>query len=84
MSEEEMKREFARIKEASLFAREIGLVVSAGHGLNYTNVKPIAALKLYHELNIGHGIISMAVFKGIEEAVREMKRLIYEAILMGG
>ncbi len=80
----EVKREFERIKKASFFAKDIGLTVSAGHGLSYTNVKPIAALRIYHELNIGHSIISMAVFKGIEEAVREMKRLIYEAISMGG
>ncbi len=83
-SKKEMEEEFNRVKEASLFAKGIGLVVSAGHGLNYTNVKPIAALRIYHELNIGHSIVSMAVFKGMEEAVREMKRLIYEAISLGG
>ncbi len=80
----EREEEFERIKKASFFAKDIGLVVSAGHGLNYTNVKPIAALRIYHELNIGHSIVSMAVFMGIEKAVREMRRLINEAILMGG
>ncbi len=76
-------KEFERIKKASLYAKDIGLVVSAGHGLNYTNVKPIAALKIYHELNIGHSIVSMAVFMGMERAVREMKKLIVEALLLG-
>ncbi|NQT22181.1 MAG: pyridoxine 5'-phosphate synthase [Candidatus Omnitrophica bacterium] len=52
-----------------------GLVVNAGHGLNYKNVIPIARIKDVNELNIGHSIISQAVFIGLEEAVRQMKRL---------
>lgn len=59
----------------------LGLQVNAGHGLNYHNVKPIAALPGVRELNIGHAIIARAIFTGIAEAVREMKRLMIEARL---
>ena len=48
----------------------------AGHGLNYHNVIPVACIASMHELNIGHAIISRAVFVGLERAVREMKTLI--------
>ena len=51
----------------------------AGHGLNYQNVKPIAAIAQVRELNIGHAIIARAVFVGLQEAVREMKRIMLEA-----
>jgi pyridoxine 5-phosphate synthase len=53
-----------------------GLGLHAGHGLNYRNVQSIAAIDGMHELNIGHAIVSRAVFVGLREAVREMKRLI--------
>ncbi|MEK6561009.1 MAG: pyridoxine 5'-phosphate synthase, partial [Nitrospirota bacterium] len=53
--------------------------VSAGHGLNYRNVREIAAMKEIEELNIGHSIISRAVLVGLEKAVREMKKLINTA-----
>jgi len=55
------------------------LIVNAGHGLHYHNVAPIAAIKEIHELNIGHAIIAQAVFSGLPESVREMKRLMVEA-----
>lgn len=71
--------ELARLKEAAYFAHSLGLGVNAGHGLNYENVKPIARLPHMEELNIGHSIISRAVFVGIKEAVREMCRLIKTA-----
>ena len=64
-----------RIQEAAVFAEEAGLIVNAGHGLNYQNVQPIAAIPQINELNIGHGIIAQAIFMGLEGAVREMKRL---------
>jgi pyridoxine 5-phosphate synthase len=54
-------------------AHELGLVVNAGHGINYVNITEIRAIPHLHELNIGHSIISRALFTGIEEAVREMK-----------
>jgi pyridoxine 5-phosphate synthase len=56
--------------------RETGLVLNAGHGLTYRNVKPVAAIEGMHELNIGHSIIARAIMVGLEQAVRDMKRLI--------
>jgi pyridoxine 5-phosphate synthase len=52
---------------------------NAGHALNYVNVQPVAALEGVRELHIGHAIVSRAVFVGLREAVREMKRLMREA-----
>ena len=57
---------------------DIGLQVNAGHGLHYHNVQSIASIPGIDELNIGHSIIARAVFSGLYEAVREMKRLIQE------
>ena len=56
-----------------------GLVINAGHGLHYGNVAPIARLPEVVELNIGHAIVSRAVFEGLAVAVSEMKRLMTEA-----
>ena len=53
-----------------------GLEVHGGHGLTYRNVAPVAALPGFSEFNIGHSIVSRAVFVGMREAVREMKRLL--------
>ncbi len=72
-------RELARVAEAVRLGREAGLQVNAGHGLSYENVRPIAALPGIAELNIGHAIVARAVFSGLAEAVREMKRLMREA-----
>ncbi len=68
-----------RIQEAAQLAAKQGLIVNAGHGLNYQNVQAIARIPEIHELNIGHGIIAQALFSGLTEAVREMKRLMVEA-----
>lgn len=68
--------EYQRIKSAVDYALSLGLIVNAGHGLNYTNVKKIAQIKDINELNIGHSIISRAVFAGLYEAVKRMKILI--------
>jgi pyridoxine 5-phosphate synthase len=76
---EEAQRELDRIIDAVEFAHQSGLIVNAGHGLNYQNVQAIARLPSINELNIGHGIIARAVFVGLEAAVREMKRLMQEA-----
>ena len=57
----------------------LGLAVHAGHGLTYRNVQPVAGIPEIEELNIGHSIISRAVFTGIGPAVGEMKRLLTEA-----
>ena len=73
LKEEETEKE--EILNAVMFAKGIGLSVSAGHGLNYRNVSDIAGIKEIEELNIGHSIISRAVLVGLEKAVREMKML---------
>jgi pyridoxine 5-phosphate synthase len=75
----EQARELARITHAARHAASIGLVVNAGHGLNYHNVKPIAAIPEIVELNIGHSIVAQSLFFGFEKAVCEMKRLMMEA-----
>jgi pyridoxine 5-phosphate synthase len=64
------------LRRAATHARTIGLAVHAGHGLTYENVKPVAAIPEIEELNIGHSIVSNAVFWGLEEAVRRMKQLV--------
>ena len=69
-------REYEKIVAACTLAHKTGLVVNAGHGLNYRNVMPVAAIPEMHELNIGHSIIARAVLVGLERAVREMKELI--------
>ena len=73
--------ELNRIKEGVAFAAGLDLIVNAGHGLNYHNVKPIAAIEEIYELNIGHAIIARAAIDGLEKAVRDMKRLMVEARL---
>lgn len=71
--------ELERIVQAAAHGAALGLVVNAGHGLNYLNVAPVAAIPEIRELNIGHAIVARAVFSGLGEAVREMKRLMLEA-----
>ncbi len=71
--------ELARIELAVQQGLDLGLQVNAGHGLNYHNVQAIAAIPGIAELNIGHAIVARAVFTGLPEAVREMKRLMREA-----
>jgi pyridoxine 5-phosphate synthase len=71
--------ELARVTSAAAYAQEIGLTVHAGHGLNYANVQPIAAIAGIVELNIGHAVIAQSVFDGIEAAVAGMRRLMNEA-----
>ena len=71
--------ELGRIELAAQQGLALGLQVNAGHGLNYHNVQAVAALPGIAELNIGHAIVARAVFTGLAEAVREMKRLMLEA-----
>jgi pyridoxine 5-phosphate synthase len=71
--------EYRRIAAAAELGAELGLQVNAGHGLNYQNVAPIAALPMVRELNIGHAIVARALFTGLREAVAEMKRLMLAA-----
>jgi pyridoxine 5-phosphate synthase len=75
----EREAELGRLRAAVEVAVDLGLKVNAGHGLNYHNVQPVAAIPHLRELNIGHAIIARSVFTGLEAAVREMKRLMREA-----
>jgi pyridoxine 5-phosphate synthase len=70
------RRELARIVDAAKAAAKLGLQVAAGHGLNYQNVQPVAAVAEIEEFNIGHAIVARAVLVGMERAVREMKDLL--------
>ena len=72
---EDAKEHLDQLVLAGKRVRERGLRLHAGHGLNYHNVRPVAAIKDMIELNIGHAIVSRAVFFGLREAVREMKRV---------
>ena len=67
------------LERVAAHARARGLAVHAGHGLTYENVQPVAAIPEIEELNIGHSIVSNAVFWGMEEAVRRMRQLVDEA-----
>lgn len=78
---EQQEFELERLKKAAHFATEHNLVVNAGHGLNYHNVQPVAAIKELLELNIGHAIIARALSCGMKEAVRHMRQLMLEARL---
>lgn len=73
------QRELARILDAVEYAHHAGLIVNAGHGLNYDNVYPIAAHPWVRELNIGYWLISDALYVGIEQAVSRMKGIMVEA-----
>jgi pyridoxine 5-phosphate synthase len=74
---EEQQHELLEIvREAAKFARELGLRVNAGHGLNYFNVIPFRSIEEIEEVSIGHAIISRAVLVGMDRAVREMIQLV--------
>lgn len=70
------KRELDILRSAAAYALSLGLEVNAGHGLNYDNVKNVAAIEGMNELNIGHSIISRAVFSGLGRATEEMLELL--------
>jgi len=80
-SEDALEHEFQLIATAAEEAYQLGLRVFAGHGLDYQNTAPIAALDMIEELSIGHAIISRAVFTGLDQAVREMAAIINQASL---
>ena len=75
--------ELARIRAAGGAIQALGMRFNAGHALNYFNLQPVAALPGVRELHIGHAIVSRAVFVGLREAVREIKRLMREASRAG-
>ena len=76
---DERDAELERLREMATFAHSLGLEVHAGHGLTYETVAPIAALPEVRELNIGHFLIGEAIFRGLEPAIVEMRRLMDEA-----
>ncbi len=73
---DDRRRELQTLEEATAFAKDQGLQVHLGHGLNYTNVQAVARIPGVEELNIGHSIIARAVLVGMERAVRDMKEAI--------
>jgi len=66
--------ELARLTEAAAYGHSLGLEIHVGHGLTYDSVGPIAALREVRELNIGHFIIGEAIFRGLPDAIAEMRR----------
>lgn len=78
-----VRAELERIALAGAAIRHAGMRFNAGHALNYFNVQPVAAMTGIRELHIGHAIVSRAIFVGMREAVREMKRLIREGAQSG-
>lgn len=70
------KRCLAIVKRAAAYARSLGLGVNAGHGLNYGNIRSVAAIGDIEEVSIGHAVIARALDVGLEKAVREMRLLI--------
>ena len=75
----EREEQLDRVRRSAALGGSLGLAVHAGHGLTYQNVAPLAAIPEVEELNIGHSIISHAVFVGLERAVREMAELVRRA-----
>ncbi len=78
LTEGEEQERLEQIRSAVAHGIDQGLQVNAGHGLHYNNVQSIAAISNISELNIGHSIVARALFVGVEQAVREMKKLILE------
>jgi pyridoxine 5-phosphate synthase len=74
----DLQRELTALRDATRLARDLGLHVHMGHGLNYHNVQAVAAIPGVEELNIGHSIVSRAVLLGMEQAVQDMKKAIRE------
>jgi pyridoxine 5-phosphate synthase len=74
---ETREKEYQRLCEGAKRAASLGLQVNAGHGLNYENTSPIAAIRELHTLNIGHAIVARALFVGMEQAVREMLEVMH-------
>ncbi len=71
-----MDSELQRLEAAAAEALDAGLMVAAGHGLDYVNVRDVVAIEAIEELNIGHAIIARALFTGMDQAVREMLALL--------
>ncbi len=72
----EIQQELKLLKDSSIQAKNLGLLVAAGHGLNYQNVSEIVKIKEIEELNIGHSIIANSIFMGLKEAIIQMRKLV--------
>ena len=70
------QKEFVKIKKSSVFAKKIGLIVHAGHGLTYKSIKKISKIKSISEFNIGHFIIAESIFSGLKESIIRFKKII--------
>ena len=79
INQDTIDQELDKIKESASYARDLGLSVHAGHGLNYINVNRIASIHAIEELNIGHAIVSRAIYDGLGRAFLSMKEICYEA-----
>jgi pyridoxine 5-phosphate synthase len=75
-SETEAAEQLARIKESAKLGKSLHIGVNAGHGLDYTNIKPVAAIKEIDEVSIGYSVMARSLYIGLENAVREMLHLI--------
>ena len=73
---EDRDLQLARLRAAAEIGHECGLQINAGHGINYVNVAEVRTLPHLHEFNIGHSVISRSLFTGVQESVREMRRLL--------
>lgn len=76
----EQELELQVIEQATKHALEQGLIVNAGHGLNYDNVKPIAMIAGMNELNIGHAIVAESIFIGWQDAIKKMKNILRASV----
>ncbi|QDU82703.1 Pyridoxine 5'-phosphate synthase [Polystyrenella longa] len=75
-SPKEIEKELQSLIKAGQVANDLNLLLNMGHGLTYRNVKPVAEIAGVHEFNIGHSIVARSIMVGMEQAVREMKRLV--------
>ncbi len=82
-TERQIERRVAELMKARDVAWDLGLIVHAGHGLNYRNIGPVAAIEGLEDFNIGHGIVARSIFTGIRQASREMLDLIDKYANMG-
>lgn len=78
-SKQGQRQQWQRLNDMTQYARSLGITVNAGHGLNYHNTLAVAAIKGMEELNIGHAIVSQAIFTGLEKAVKDMLTIIKTA-----
>ena len=79
INQDMIEQELDKIKKSASYARDLGLSVHAGHGLNYINVNRIASIHAIEELNIGHAIVARAIYDGLGRAFLRMKEICYEA-----